>query len=66
MSRTALETETQRTAQDPVCQMQVETRTAKHTSQYGERVFFFCSLLCRKAFEDEPQRYLRPRLRRRP
>ena len=47
------------TAQDPVCGMDVDVATAKHTSEYRGSQYYFCSLMCRKAFEDEPERYLK-------
>lgn len=43
---------------DPVCGMEVDPATAKHTSEYRGQVYAFCSLMCRKAFEDNPQQYL--------
>lgn len=46
------------TAQDPVCGMSVETATAKQT-EYQGRTYYFCSLMCLKAFEDDPERYLK-------
>ena len=49
----------QTTAQDPVCGMEVDPQTATHTSQYQGQTYYFCSLMCRKAFEDEPERYLK-------
>lgn len=46
-------------AQDPVCGMAVDRRTAKHTSEYRGQTYYFCSLLCLKAFEDNPEHYLK-------
>jgi YHS domain-containing protein len=46
------------TAQDPVCGMDVETASAKHTSEYRGTTYYFCSRMCLKEFEDDPQRYL--------
>lgn len=55
-------------AQDPVCGMTVDTRTAKESSEYLGRIYYFCSLLCRRAFEDDPEHYLKlhPHLRVQP
>lgn len=47
-------------AQDPVCHMDVDTTTAKYTSEYRGRFYYFCSLMCLKTFEDDPGRYLKP------
>ncbi|MBA2467954.1 MAG: YHS domain-containing protein [Chloroflexia bacterium] len=49
---------TETTAQDPVCGMSVEPRTAKQTEYQGQ-VYYFCSLMCLRAFEDDPERYLK-------
>lgn len=46
-------------AQDPVCGMDVDRRTAKYTSEYRGRTYYFCSLLCLKEFEDDPQHHLK-------
>ncbi len=46
-------------AQDPVCGMKVDLQTVKHTSEYRGQTYYFCSLMCRNAFEDEPERYLK-------
>ncbi len=46
------------TAQDPVCGMSVETASAKRT-EYEGRTYYFCSLMCLRAFEDDPERYLK-------
>lgn len=47
-------------AQDPVCHMQVNAATAAHSTEYQGQNYFFCSLMCLRAFEDDPGRYLRP------
>lgn len=47
------------TFRDPVCGMDVDPTTARHTSEYKGQIYYFCSLMCRKAFEDDPQQYLR-------
>lgn len=49
----------QTTAQDPVCGMVVDPQTTKHTSEYRGQTYYFRSLMCRKAFEDAPQQYLK-------
>ena len=47
-------------AKDPVCGMEVDESTAKHTNQYEGQTYYFCAPGCRKAFEADPQQYLRP------
>jgi Cu+-exporting ATPase len=45
---------------DPVCGMDVDETTAKHTVDYTGQRYYFCAPGCKKAFEAEPQRYLDP------
>jgi xanthine dehydrogenase accessory factor len=44
-------------ATDPVCGMQVEIPTARHTSEYGGEVYYFCGPGCKRAFEKESAKY---------
>jgi YHS domain-containing protein len=43
---------------DPVCGMDVDPKTAAHSSQYQGQTYYFCSAGCKKSFEKEPQKYL--------
>ncbi|NYT05853.1 MAG: heavy metal translocating P-type ATPase [Methanomicrobiales archaeon] len=43
---------------DPVCKMEVDEATAKFTTDYKGKKYFFCSPGCKHAFEDEPEKYL--------
>ncbi len=43
---------------DPVCGMTVDVATARHLTTHEGRTYYFCSAGCRKAFEDEPARFL--------
>lgn len=45
---------------DPVCGMTVEPEKAAGHSEYQGKHFSFCSLGCKKKFDAEPERYLRP------
>jgi YHS domain-containing protein len=47
-------------AKDPVCGMQVEEATAKHTAEYNGQTYYFCAPGCRNAFQAEPEKYLDP------
>ncbi len=47
------------TVRDPVCGMMVDPGTTKHSSEYHGQAYSFCSLLCLKAFEDDPEHYLK-------
>ncbi len=46
------------TARDPVCGMAVDPATTKYRSEYQGKTYVFCSLMCLKAFEDDPRHYL--------
>jgi YHS domain-containing protein len=43
---------------DPVCKMEVDTRTAKHVSEHNGTTYYFCAPGCRLDFEEEPEAYL--------
>ena len=45
---------------DPVCGMDVDPATAKHTTEHAGKTYYFCAAGCRKAFEEDPARYLDP------
>ncbi len=42
---------------DPVCEMEVDEKQSKFTSEYGNRQFYFCSEECKDTFENQPQNY---------
>ena len=43
---------------DPVCKMEVEESKAAATSDYKGRKYYFCAFGCKKAFDDNPEKYL--------
>ena len=43
---------------DPVCGMDVDPYTAKHTAGYPGRTYYFCSAGCREKFTAAPENYL--------
>jgi len=45
------------TERDPVCGMDVDPATARHSAQLGARTWFFCCAGCRQKFLAEPARY---------
>ena len=45
-------------ALDPVCGMKVDENTAEHKSEYNGKTYYFCAPGCKKAFDDEPEKYL--------
>ncbi len=47
-------------APDPICGMTVETATARYTSTYGEKTFYFCCLRCKETFDRDPERHAAP------
>lgn len=45
---------------DPVCGMKIDAETAKYTSEYKGRTYFFCSPSCKRQFDQNPEAYLEP------
>ena len=43
---------------DPVCLMDVDPATARHTAEYGGRTIAFCAPSCKKQFLAAPEAYL--------
>src|SRR5947209_10613510 len=43
---------------DPVCGMTVDPATARASTSYNGRTYYFCCPSCRQRFEADPQRYL--------
>ncbi|MFC1932398.1 heavy metal translocating P-type ATPase [Chloroflexota bacterium] len=43
---------------DPVCKMEVEESKAAATSEYKGKKYYFCAAGCRKAFDQDPEKYL--------
>ena len=46
------------TVHDPVCHMDINPATAAGKSEYNGQTYYFCSLGCKKAFDEEPEKYL--------
>jgi len=44
---------------DPVCKMTVDEKTAKFKTDYKGTAYYFCAPGCKKAFEKEPEKYLK-------
>ena len=44
---------------DPVCKMTVDEATAKFKSDYKGTTYYFCAPGCKKAFDAEPEKYLK-------
>ena len=45
-------------AKDPVCGMDVEEKNAAATSEYNGQTYYFCAKVCKKAFDEEPAKYV--------
>ena len=45
-------------AKDPVCEMEVDEQSAAATSEYEGKTYYFCALGCKKAFDQNPEKYL--------
>ncbi len=45
-------------ATDPVCHMEVQESSAAATSEYQGKTYYFCAAGCKKAFDQDPQKYL--------
>jgi YHS domain-containing protein len=43
---------------DPICKMKVDEKTAKFTSVYKGKMYYFCAPGCKKTFEANPEQYL--------
>jgi len=44
---------------DPVCGMEVDEKQAAATAEYQGKTYYFCAPGCKKAFEKEPEKYVR-------
>lgn len=44
---------------DPVCGMTVDEKTAKFKTDYKGTTYYFCAPGCKRAFEKEPEKYLK-------
>jgi YHS domain-containing protein len=45
-------------AQDPVCSMDVDEKTAKYVSEYKGKKYFFCAPGCKAMFERDPEQFI--------
>jgi len=44
-------------AKDPVCGMEVAEKTTGFVSQYQGKAWYFCGAGCKKAFDENPEKY---------
>jgi len=46
------------TEKDPVCDMDVDPKTAPGKSEYKGQMYYFCSLGCKRSFDKDPEKYV--------
>ncbi len=46
-------------AKDLVCGMEVDEETAQWKSEYMGRTYYFCAPGCKRAYDGEPEKYLK-------
>jgi len=44
-------------AKDPICGMMIDEKTAKWTSEYNGKKYFFCSEGCKLKFDTTPKKF---------
>jgi YHS domain-containing protein len=44
-------------ATDPVCKMQVDENKAAGKSEYNGKTYYFCATVCKKKFDESPDKY---------
>jgi len=44
-------------AKDPVCNMMVDEKKAKHKSEYMGKTYYFCNQSCKATFDKNPTKY---------
>lgn len=42
---------------DPICKMDVDEATAKFTSKFKGKTYYFCAPGCKKEFDTNPDKY---------
>ena len=43
---------------DPICDMEVDEKTAKWVSEYKGKNVYFCAPGCKKMFDEDPEKYV--------
>ncbi len=46
-------------AKDLICGMEVDEKKAAATSEYRGKTYYFCAPGCKKAFDENPEKYLK-------
>lgn len=42
---------------DPVCGMEIDSKTAAGKSEYQDKTYYFCSMSCKAKFDKQPEKY---------
>ncbi|MFQ6134602.1 MAG: YHS domain-containing protein [Nitrososphaerales archaeon] len=45
-------------AKDPVCEMDVDEKTAQYKSEHMGKTYYFCSPGCKAEFDKNPMKYM--------
>lgn len=45
-------------AVDLVCGMEIDPKESKNRSEYGGKIYYFCSKNCKDHFEANPEKYI--------
>jgi YHS domain-containing protein len=45
-------------SKDPVCGMNVDEKSAEFKSEYNGTSYYFCAAGCKKAFDNDPEKFL--------
>lgn len=43
---------------DPVCGMKIDSEDAAGKLEYDGKTYYFCSLYCKREFEEDPEAYV--------
>lgn len=54
-----MQREVREMAKDLVCGMEVDPKTAPAKAEYEGKTYYFCAPGCKRAFEEQPEKYLR-------
>jgi YHS domain-containing protein len=44
---------------DPVCGMTIDEKTAKGQSEYQGQTYYFCAVICKTRFDQDPAKYVK-------
>ena len=45
---------------DVVCNMEVDEKNAKWKSEHKAKTYFFCSAICKREFDRNPEKFTKP------